>query len=186
MIAAAQSSDTLTGPLYVYMIGTIELFQRNFCLTCQRNPSDFYAAGNFLPDDFVQLLKMQLFLPQSDGFHPAADIHSHHIGDDTILNGHGCTDGAALACMDIRHNADGAFPEGLQITEPLNLFRRFRFQRFTVTPGRVADSLNFYHNKSLLSPPQPIAAAVFFVFFMMFDGSAAPSAGKERLRFRQD
>ena len=80
VVAAAQSSDTLAGPLYVYMIGTIELFQRNFCLTCQWKPSDFHTAWNFLPDDFVQLLKMQLFLLQPDGFHPTADIHSHHIG----------------------------------------------------------------------------------------------------------
>lgn len=76
--------------------------------------TDCEAGGDGGVDEFIELLEFDMFFFQADGFHTAADVNADEIGDDLIGDGHGSADGAAGACVDVGHDADGsAVGEGL-------------------------------------------------------------------------
>ena len=83
--------------------------------------SHISSVGDLLPNQRVQTLEIDLMLGQFHRFHAAADINADHTRNDFILNGHGGTDRAALACVNIGHNTDLAACEFLLITDRLDL-----------------------------------------------------------------
>ena len=83
--------------------------------------SHLSSVGDLLPNQRVQTLEIDLTLGQFHRFHAAADINADHARNDFVPNGHGGTNRATLACVNIRHNADLAARKFLLITDRLDL-----------------------------------------------------------------
>ena len=54
----------------------------------------------------IQLLKVNAPVAEVHGVHTAADVHSDHVGDSLVRNGHGGANSAALSRVHVRHDAD--------------------------------------------------------------------------------
>ena len=54
----------------------------------------------------VHPLGIDFLFRQPDGVHPAADVHAHDVRDSPVRDRHGGADGAALARVHVRHDAN--------------------------------------------------------------------------------
>ena len=57
-------------------------------------------------DERIELGEVYALFLKPHHVHAAADIDAHEIGYDEIVHGHRSPDGAALARVNVRHNAD--------------------------------------------------------------------------------
>lgn len=60
------------------------------------------AGRDFLIDQLIQFLQLQMGLPDAYRLHPAADVHPHQIGYHFVGDGHGGANGAARSGVNIR------------------------------------------------------------------------------------
>ena len=75
----------------------------------------------------------------------AADIHADDVGNRLVLHGHGRSDRAALACVDVRHDADLAACRKLVITHPADLLDSLVLDDLGKADRGIHLSLNFHH-----------------------------------------
>ena len=69
----------------------------------------------------VHLWHVDLHPAQVHSIHAAADIHAHDVGYGLVLHGHGGADGAALAGVHVRHDADAAAFGEVIVAHPADL-----------------------------------------------------------------
>ena len=69
---------------------------------------DIEPGRNLFVDQFIQLFKLNMGVPDADCLHSAADIHSHQIRDRLVADCHRGSDGASGSRMDVGHNPDPA------------------------------------------------------------------------------
>ena len=114
VVAAAEGTDAVQCPFGVDVCIAVQPGQIDLCGIAMGRIPHGKAGGDGGADELVELLGLEMRLPQDGGLHAAADVHAHEIGDELVGDGHGGADGAALACMDIGHDADrSALCEGL-------------------------------------------------------------------------
>ena len=112
------------------------------------NITDFPAEGDLLPDQRVQLSKVDFALGQFYCLHTAANVHAYHTGNDFVLDGHGGADGTAFSSVHIRHDTDFTARKLGSVTHRLNLLPSRSFQLIGITDGCIVLPLNGYHGFS--------------------------------------
>ena len=112
------------------------------------NITDFPAEGDLLPDQRVQLSKVDFTLGQFYRLHAATNVHAYHTGNDFVLDSHGGADGTALSGVHIGHNADFTARKLGPVTYCLNLLPSRSFQLIGVADSNVVLPLNGYHGFS--------------------------------------
>ena len=93
----------------------------------------------------VQLLHVDLLPGETDGIHPAADVHAHHVGDGLVADGHGGADGAALAGVYVGHDADAAALGERIVAHAADLLDGLVFDDTGEANGSIDLSLDFHH-----------------------------------------
>ena len=107
---------------------------------------DGEAGGDFLIDQFVQLLEFHIALLDAGGLHAAADVHPHQVGHHLIGDGHGGANGTALAGVDVWHKPDTAARCERLVAQLLNLCDGCVIHNIGEDFSRVKLALYLYHN----------------------------------------
>ena len=121
VVAAAERADAADGAGHRHGLGAPERPQVELLHVRVGRIADAKAGGDGFLDEGIKGGQVEVALAQADGLHATPDVHAHQIGDDFVGDGHGGTDGAPRAGMDIRNLAAG--DEGL-VAEGLNLRKR--------------------------------------------------------------
>ena len=100
-----------------------------------------HARGNEV-SGFVKPGEIHRGFVQMEGVHAAADVNAHHVGHGLVSNGHGGADGAALARVHVRHDANGAARCAIVIAHAANLVDGLLLDDACVCDGRSDLSLN--------------------------------------------
>ena len=123
-----------------------QLFDIDSSVAAVRPLAHVPPVGDVLADERIELGEVYALLLKPDNVHAAADIDAHEIGYDEIVHGHGSSDGAALARVNVRHNADLRARRERLIAERLNLPLRRGLEDVGVNfcRGVGAGDLNHY------------------------------------------
>ena len=108
VIAAAQCPQTAFRTGHGNCFFTVQFFQSGIGDIFVCGTANLKAAGNILVNETVQFRQVDSLGFQFHRFHAAANVYTHQIRHDLIRNGHGRSNGTALACVYIRHNANPA------------------------------------------------------------------------------
>ena len=103
VVAAAQSSDALFCPKQIHMAGTAQLAQINLAYVPVRFITNRKSGWNLIINQFVELLKLNMRLSDTNCLHTASDIHAYQVRHHFVGDGHGRTDGTAGTGMNIWH-----------------------------------------------------------------------------------
>ena len=148
VVAATQGADAAASPVQINQISTPKCRKVNLCIQRVRSIAHFTPTGDILPNDLIQLSKVNLRLLEASGFQATSNIDSNHAGDDFVRDRHCSTNSAALTSMNIRHDADFRICKFLPVADGLNLFSSSSFYRFTKTLCTVVKSSYFNHFQS--------------------------------------
>lgn len=118
----------------------VDLIGQNMAMT-----ANVAATGDVLPNQLVQLSKIDFAFFNLYGFHTAADIHAYHSGNNFVGNRHRGADGAAHTCVYIGHNADFAVCKHFLVTNGFDLCGGYLFKFRAKTDGGVIFSFDFDH-----------------------------------------
>ena len=110
---------------------------------------DLHPGGDEV-GGLVQTLRIDLALSQLHRVHPAADIHADHVGDGLVDDRHGGADGAALACVDVGHDADPAARGEFIIAHPADLLNGLVLDHLCEADRGIDFSFDFQHGDSSL------------------------------------
>ena len=106
MVAAAQGADGAAGSAQIDSFGTAQRREVDGFIVWMQRLTNGKTRWYPLTDDLIQRFQIQRLLCQPHGLHTTADVHTHQIGHHFIGDGHGRSDGAALAGVHIGHDAD--------------------------------------------------------------------------------
>ena len=151
MVAAAQRADAFFRPLQIDVRRAAKRAQVDGRAVFVGGPAHFPSAGDRAADQRIQLFRIDLPLCDPDGFHAAADIHTHHTGNHLIRNGHGRPDGTAFSRVNVRHDADFAVPKRFFVADQADLLLCFSVQHRRIAQRGIEFSLYFDHNGDPLS-----------------------------------
>ena len=117
VVAAPQRADALFRPEHLNVPEAAQLLQVDLVRVPVDGGAHRKAGGDFLPDQLIQLLQLQMVLPEPGRLHAAADIHPHQVGDHPVGDGHGGAHGAPRPCVDVGHQPDAAAGSKLLIAQ---------------------------------------------------------------------
>ena len=137
MITAAKSSNASHCAVQINLICTTQLSQINLSIERMQCISNLTTIRDFLPDQSIQLGKIDFTLCKLNSFHAAPDIDSYHPRYNLVPDSHRGTDGAALTSMDIRHDTDLTTGKLRLIAYCLDLLRSQILQRGSVTNSGI-------------------------------------------------
>ena len=102
--------------------------------------------GDVFRDERIELGQVYALFLKPNHVHAAADIDADEVGYDEIVHGHRSPDGAALARVNVRHNADLRSRRERLIAKraDLPLRRGFEFVGVDYCCGVGAGDLNHY------------------------------------------
>ena len=121
MIAAAQRAQTLLRAACVDLLEAEKLLYVDAPVAAVGAFAHVAPMGDVFRDERIELGQVYALLLKPDNVHAAADIDAHEIGYDEIAHGHRSPDGAALARVNVRHDADLRARRERLIAERLNL-----------------------------------------------------------------
>ena len=106
MVAAAQRAEALLRPAGIDLFEAEELLYVDAPVAPVGAFSDVAPVGDVLRYERIELGEVYALFLKPHHVHAAADIDADEVGYDEIAHGHGSSDGAALARVNVRHDAD--------------------------------------------------------------------------------
>lgn len=117
MVAAAERPDAFSRALKIDAVRTAQRIKVNLRVKFVGDFPNIAPGRDFPVNQRVKFCKINLPFSNFYSFHTAADINAHHSRHNFIRDRHGRPDRAALARMDIRHNADFAAAKCLLVAD---------------------------------------------------------------------
>ena len=106
MVAAAQRAEAFLRPARIDLLEAAELLYVDAPVAPMGAFSYVPPMGDVLRDERIELGQVDALFLKPHHVHAAADIDANEVGHDEIAHGHCRADGAALACVNVRHYAD--------------------------------------------------------------------------------